>query len=83
VPNVTTTETVEHMEKVTGELIRGEAAHLRGVDIGQARAGEIAVDIGKIVEALSALRERLDFNDEPARFDTLLAVPPISSRQRK
>ena len=59
-------------DEVTGGLVAAEAAHLRGIDIGQARADQIARDIRGIVEATAADRDRLDFNDEPARFDACL-----------
>lgn len=83
VPDVTTRETVDDMDAVTGELVRAQAAHLRGIDIGQPRAEEIAMDIGRIVESVAAVRERLDFNDEPGRFDACLNAPAGSPRQRR
>jgi hypothetical protein len=70
------------MDQVTGELIRAQAAHLRRIDIGQPRAEEIAMDIGRIVETAAAVRERLDFNDEPARFEACLTASARGARQR-
>ena len=67
------------MSTLSSQTIRAQAAALRGADLDDARAGEIAADIGRIVEALDAVRARLDFNDEPARFDAVLdAVAPKS-----
>ena len=44
------------------------------------RAQEIAADVRKITDAIDAARELLDFNDEPARFHTVLdASPPLPS----
>jgi len=80
-PDVTTEETVKKHEEVTGALIRAQAAWLRGADIGQRRANEISSDIAKIVEAVTAARDRLDFNDEPARFDAGLLALTRAPRQ--
>ena len=68
---------------VTGELIRAQAAHLRDVDIGTARADEIATDIARIVDSVAAVRDRLDFNDEPTRFDACLHALPRAGHQPK
>lgn len=69
------------MGDLTGELVRVQAAALRGADIGEQRAQEIAADIEKINGAVRDVRERLDFNDEPARFDALLCTPPAARRK--
>ena len=82
-PDVTTKETVKNMEEVTGELVRAQAADLRGVDIGPQRATEIAMDIGRILESVAAVRERLDFNDEPTRFEACLNTLPKPAGQRR
>ena len=67
-----------------GDLVRAQAAELRGVDIGEQRAREIAADIGKINEAVAGARDRLDFNDEPARFVALLGAPvPKTAKARR
>jgi hypothetical protein len=67
------------MSAPSAETIRAQAADLRGADIDEARAAEIAGDMGRIAEALDAVRARLDFNDEPARFDAVLdAAAPRS-----
>ena len=56
------------MSSLPPEIARAQAVALLGADIGERRAGELAGDVGKIVEALDAARPLLDFNDEPARF---------------
>ena len=72
------------MRKVTGDLVRAQAEELRGVDIGEKRAEEIAADMRRINAAVASARERLDFNDEPARFEALLRMPaPMSASARK
>ena len=68
--------------ELTGELIRRQAASLRGVDIGERRAEELAVDIARVIDAVGGARERLDFNDEPARFDALLRASARDAAQR-
>ena len=54
------------------ETIREQALQLRGADLTQRRSEELAADMERIVSAVSAVRENLDFNDEPARFAALL-----------
>ena len=68
------------MAKVTGELVRAQAAELREVELDIQRAQELAEEVAKINAAAAAARERLDFNDEPARFLALLSAPPASPR---
>jgi hypothetical protein len=61
-------------EKVTAELIRGQGAQLRRLAIEESRARELAADVERMNNAvIDAADERLDFNDEPARFAALLA----------
>ena len=67
----------------TSELVRAQAKELRGVDIGEARAEQIASDIGRIEGAASAARELLDFNDEPTRFTVLLSAARAAPARRR
>ena len=62
------------MTSITPELIRQEALASRGAELDDQRCAELAADVGKLNEATHALRERLDFNDEPARFAALLGA---------
>lgn len=73
------------MAKVTGELVRAQAAELREVQLDIQRAQELAEDVAKINAAAAAARARLDFNDEPARFLAVLwaPAPRPASRKRK
>ena len=72
------------MEKVTPELIRAQALALRISSPEEERAEALAADMTRLYEAVLAARERLDFNEEPARFAALLAaasaVPPGKKR---
>lgn len=70
------------MSTFTAELIRAQAAELRGAELDETRAAEIAADIGKITEAARAVRDRLDFNDEPARFVAALCAPAAAPGKR-
>ena len=73
------------MAKITGELVRAQAAELREVELDSERAQQLAEDVAKINAAAAAARERLDFNDEPARFTAVLSAPAPrpASRKRK
>lgn len=62
-------------EKITAELIRSQGAQLRRLAIEESRARELAADVERMNNAvIDAADERLDFNDEPARFAALLAA---------
>lgn len=60
--------------KITDTLIRGQAAALHGLDIPEARCAELAADVERHNAAIRHAAQQLDFNDEPARFNTLLAL---------
>ena len=61
------------MSELPPDFVHVQAAALRGADIGERRAQEIAADVARITDAADGARAMLDFNDEPARFDALLA----------
>jgi hypothetical protein len=71
------------MGERSGELVRAQAMRSRGVDIGERRAQEIAADMDAIDETVNAVRELLDFNDEPACFIALLCAPPPRATRGK
>lgn len=73
---------MKRMSELPPEAVRAQAVSLLGADIGERRAGEIAGDVGKIVEALDAAHALLDFNDEPARFAALLAASAAASGRK-
>ena len=67
------------MSALSPEIVRAQAAALRGADIDERRAQSLGADVGRIIEAVDGARALLDFNDEPARFDALLAEPKAST----
>lgn len=71
------------MAQLTARLIRAQAMELRGTDIGERRAEELAVDVARLNQAMLGARERLEFNDEPARFTALLTAPAPVVGKRK
>ncbi len=71
------------MGKVTPELIRAQCLELRGVEITERRAQELAADVSRLNDAALGARDRLDFNDEPARFAGLLSASATPAKKRK
>ena len=67
------------MSDLSPDFIRAQAAALRGADIDERRAQSLGADVGRIIDAVDGARALLDFNDEPARFDALLAAPKASA----
>lgn len=69
------------MPEAAADLIRAQALELRGVTLDHQRVQQLASEVAKLTEALGAMRSRLDFNDEPARFSALLrACAPSGQR---
>lgn len=60
--------------KITGALIREQAAALHALDMPETRCAELAGDVERHNAAIRDAAQRLDFNDEPARFSALLAA---------
>ena len=54
-------------------FIRAQA-QMRGAQLDERRAQELAADLARLDAAVTGAREKLDFNDEPARFVSLLAA---------
>ena len=71
------------MIKVKPELMREQAAALGIAAVDERRAQTLAADIERLYEALLAVRDRLDFNDEPARFSAVLAAGAAPPAKRK
>ena len=71
------------MTQVTADHIRAQAMEMRGTDIGELRSAELAADVARLNHALLGARDRLDFNDEPARFGALLAASVRAAAKRK
>lgn len=58
--------------KVTAELVREHGSQLQRLDIGPQRADELAIEVERLNSAVTDAAQRLDFNDEPAKFSALL-----------
>jgi hypothetical protein len=58
---------------VTGRLIESIALDLRRTTISRARARALAPGIERVTDAALAAADGTDFNDEPARFSSVLA----------
>jgi hypothetical protein len=69
--------------KVKPELIREQATALGIAAVDERRAQTLAADIERLYEALLAARDRLDFNDEPARYFAVLAGGTAPPAKRK
>ena len=63
---------------VTGELVESIARTLRRTVVKRARAQAMAPGIERLTDAVVAAADATDFNDEPARFGSVLAAlkPP-------
>ena len=62
------------MSALSPEIVRAQAAALRGAGLDERRAQSLGADAGRIIDAVDGARALLDFNDEPARFDALVAA---------
>jgi len=59
-------------KKLTPELVRASALQLRRMKVSESRAQSLARDVGRLNNVALAAAEDTDFNDEPARFASLL-----------
>ena len=59
---------------ITAELIGLMAAQLRGLEVDEARAAQLAVEVARVNDAARAAAARNDFNDEPSRYAVTLAA---------
>ena len=59
---------------VTGELVESIARTLRRTVVKRARAQAMAPGIERLTDAVVAAANATDFNDEPARFGSVLAA---------
>lgn len=67
---------------ITAELIRGQAAQLHGLDTTETRCAELAGDVERHNTAIRNAAQQLDFNDEPGRFNALLAAHAQPRKKR-
>ena len=57
---------------ISPSLILEQAATMHGLTVTPERAEELSLEIGKLNAAIAEAAAGLDFNDEPARFLSLL-----------
>jgi hypothetical protein len=67
---------------VTPELVASISRTLRGTTITPAVAQALAPNLERLNNAALAAAEESDFNDEPARFASVLAQLQTPSRRR-
>lgn len=67
---------------VTGKLVESIALTLRRTKITPARAQALAHGVERVTDAALAAADATDFNDEPARFASVLVElkSPVSRR---
>ena len=67
---------------VTGELMESMALALRRTVVTPARAKAMAPGIERLTDAVVAAAHGTDFNDEPARFGSMLVALKSSGPRR-
>lgn len=67
---------------VTAELVESIAASLRHTKIAPARARALAPGLQRLTDAALAAADEIDFNDEPARFSSVLVDLKSPSSRR-
>jgi hypothetical protein len=60
------------MPTITPELIRLMAAQLRGLEVSDARAAQLANEVARVNDAARAAAADNAFNDEPSRYPATL-----------
>ncbi len=70
-------------EKVTADLILAQGRQLRGLEVDATRAGELAVEVQRLSRAVLDAATRVDFNDEPGRFQARLDGARASGSRRR
>jgi hypothetical protein len=58
--------------EITPELIRLMAAQLRGLEVNEERAAQLASEVARVNDAARAAAAGNDFNDEPSRYGVTL-----------
>ena len=61
------------MDKITPDLIRLMASRLRGLDVTEERASQLANEVARVNDAARAAGTGNDLNDEPSRYALTLA----------
>ena len=67
-------------KKISPELIREHGAQLRRIALDEKRAAEVADEVARLNNAVIDAADRLDFNDDPARFAALLTAAAQRAR---
>jgi len=66
--------TKKRRTRVSAELVESIALTLRHTVVTAARAEAMAPGVERLTEAVLAAADETDFNDEPARFASVLAA---------
>ena len=61
------------MQNISPDLIRLMAAQLRGLEVTQERAAQLANEVARVNDAARAAAAENTFNDEPSRYAATLA----------
>lgn len=61
-------------KRVSPELVAAQAEQFHDLPLSATRAKELAADVDVLVGAVFEAAERIDFNDDPARFAATLAA---------
>ena len=59
--------------EITPELIKLMAAQLRGLEVSDERASQLAIEVARVNDAARAAAVDNAFNDEPSRYAVTLA----------
>jgi len=59
---------------VSAQLIRTQGRELQGISIDDRRCEELALEVDKYNRAVADAASDLEFEDEPARFTTVLSA---------
>ena len=60
--------------EITTELIRLMAQQLRGLEVSEERAAQLAKEVARVNDAARAAAADNGFNDEPSRYAVMLAA---------
>ena len=62
------------LKNIDPQAVRRLAAQLRGLEVTEERAVQLAVEFARVNEAARAEGAKNDFNDQPTRFAVTLAA---------
>lgn len=61
-------------KNIDPQAVRRLASQLRGLEVTEERAAQLAIEIARVNEAARAEGAKNDFNDQPTNFAVTLAV---------